>query len=113
MWADEKIMAAIRPDMRLTKDFLKRINAASVTHPDFPDEAIAALEAAGCTKARQYYENWVREYETQREIELKEVAHWYAGECRKEERERKRKERSTIERNSGAKHRFAGFPEDW
>ena len=69
-----------------------------MSDPDFPDKAIAALEAAGCSKAREYYETWVNEYESEHETMLKEVAHWYAEECRKE-RERKVRESRRIRRN--------------
>ena len=84
-------MSLISPDMRLTEDFIKKTYAASVTRPDFPDEAIAALEEAGHTEARRYYENWVQEYEEKRKIELREATHWYAQQCRKEARERERR----------------------
>ena len=42
------------------------------------------LEIMGCSKARNYYSCIVAEYEHNREEELKEVASWYAEECRKE-----------------------------
>lgn len=106
-------MNLISPDMRLTRDFLKKIYAAGVTRPDFPDEAIAKLEEAGCSRARMYFETWVTQFEAEQEAMLKEVAHLLAGEFRREAEERKRKERSAIERNRGTKHKFAGFPEDW
>ena len=67
--------------MRLSKNILKRIYGYGVTDASFPDKALAKLEAAGCSKARQYYESWVNEYETARNAELKEVAHWYRLEC--------------------------------
>lgn len=95
----EELLAGIRPDMRLTKDFIKRIYGYGVTAPDFPDKAIAALEAAGCSKARAYYESWVNEYEAAHSVELKEVAHWYRLECEKQwekmrkEGEEKRKQK--------------------
>lgn len=80
----EELLASIRPDMRLTKSFIKKIYGYGVTDASFPDKAIAALEAAGCSKARQYYESWVNEYEAAYNAELKEAAHWYAAECEKE-----------------------------
>ena len=42
------------------------------------------LEIMGCSKARNYYSCIVAEYEHSREEELKEAAHWYAEECRKQ-----------------------------
>ena len=42
------------------------------------------MEIMGCSKARNYYSCIVAEYEHNREEELKEVASWYAEECRKQ-----------------------------
>ena len=97
----ESLLALIRPDMEsIPKEFLKRIYSFELDYPGFADQAIAALEAAGCSKARQYYDDWVNEYETAHNAELKEVAHWYRLECekqwekrRKEGEERRRQEK--------------------
>ncbi len=66
----EELLASIKPDMRLTKSFIKRIYGYGVTDASFPDKAITALEAAGCSKARQYYKDWVKEYEMAYDTEL-------------------------------------------
>jgi len=58
----EELLTSIKPDMRLTKSFIKRIYGYGVTDASFPDKAIAALEAVGCSKARTYYEKKVRNY---------------------------------------------------
>lgn len=91
----EELLASIKPDMVLTKRFIKRIYGYGVTDASFPDRAIAALEAAGCSKARQYYESWVNEYEAAHNADLKEAAHWYRQEC---ERERKKGQKEGEER---------------
>ncbi len=96
----EELLASIRPGMKLTKDFLKRIYGYEISYPGFSEEAIAALEAVGCVRAREHYTSWVQEYESKRDAELKEVAHWYRLECEKQwekklkegEEKRKRKE---------------------
>lgn len=80
----ESLLALIQPDMKLTKEFLKRIYAFEIGYPGFSEEAIAALEAVGCVRAREHYTSWVKEYESKRDAELKEVAHWYRLECEKE-----------------------------
>lgn len=80
----ETLLASINSRMRLTKDFIKRIYGYSVTDTSFPDRAIAALEVVGCSKARQYYESWVNEFEAVHSAELKEAAHWYRLECERE-----------------------------
>jgi len=48
----ESLLALIQPGMKLTKEFLKRIYAFEISYPGFSEQAIAALEAAGCSKAR-------------------------------------------------------------
>ena len=68
----ESLLALIHPDMHLTKEFLKRIYSFELDYPGFADQAIAALEKAGCSRARQYYEDWVAEYEAAYEVEVKE-----------------------------------------
>ena len=105
----EELLASIKPDMVLTKRFIKRIYGYDVADASFPDRAIAALEAAGCFKARQYYESWVSEYEAAHNAELKEVAHWYRLECEKQW-EKRRKEGEGNGNTVGDWHRFKGFP---
>ncbi len=94
MPSKEELLASVQPDMRLTWDFFKRIYGYEISFPGFADEAIALLEAAGCSKARRYYEGWVNEYEIAHNAELKDIAAWYRMECEKEwkEGEEKRKQ---------------------
>ena len=80
----EELLAGISPDMKLTKNFFKRAYGYEISFPGFSEQAIAALEAAGCTKAREHYERWVNEYETARAAEMKEVGKLYRGECEKQ-----------------------------
>lgn len=80
----EALLALIQPDMKLTKEFLKRIYSFELGYPGFAEQAIAALESAGCSRARQYYGNWVAEYEAAYKAEIKPVAHWYRLECEKQ-----------------------------
>ncbi len=80
----DELLASIHPNMRLTKGTLKRIYGYGLTDATFPDKAFAALEAAGCPKARQYYCDWVKAYEAAYEAEMKPVAAWYRRECEKE-----------------------------
>ncbi len=85
------LLALIQPDMKLTKEFLKRINAFDVDYPGFSEEAITALEGIGCIRAREHYTAWMQEYESKCNVELKEVAHWYRLECERQQ-EKKQKE---------------------
>jgi hypothetical protein len=97
----EELLAGIRPGMRLTKGFIRSIYSNEISCPGFAEQAIAALEQAGCSRARQYYNDWVTEYEAAYKAEIRPVAHWYRLECEKrwkkkqEEGEEKRKQKET------------------
>ena len=105
-----EIIAAINPNMRLTKSILRDIYACGMEDAQFPEKALAALESAGCSKARQYYRDWVTQYEAEREAMLDRAAHWWHE---KEHQERERRARDSIARDRNAKYQFTGFPEDW
>lgn len=94
----EGLLASIKPDMRLTKDFFKKAYGYSVTDTSFRNRAIVALENAGCSKARRYFEEWVSEYETSHNAEMKRVAIWFRKECEKEwqGRQREGEERRNV-----------------
>ena len=96
----QELLQSIRPDMRLTKDFFKRVYGWEMDYPGFADRAVNALEAAGCSRAREYYDTWVQEYEAERDAVLKRVSVWYGEELkrRRAEKERQvRKERKEQE----------------
>lgn len=106
MPSKEELLSSINPNMRLDKNFLKKIYAYNMSDPLFADKAITALESAGCSKARKYYDDWVSEYETAHEKEMKKVAAWYAKECEKrweeklkEGEERRKQEEKTLNIN--------------
>ncbi len=98
MASREELLAGIRPGMRLTKGFIRSIYSNEISCPGFAEKAVAALEKAGCSRARQYYNDWVAEYEEAYNAEIRPVAHWYRLECekrwkkRQEEGEEKRKQ---------------------
>ena len=100
MASKAELLALIRPDMNITKEFLKQTYAFNMDYPEFSEEAIAALEAVGCVRAKEHYTAWVQEYESKRDAELKKVSHWYRLECEKQwekkqkegEQQRKQKE---------------------
>ena len=80
----QQLLDSIHSGMTLTKSFFKSVYAKEITWPGFSEEAIEALEAAGCSKARGYYNNVVSEYEKKHDEEMKEVAAWYRKECERE-----------------------------
>lgn len=91
----DELLNSIRPDMRLTKDFFRRVYGYEISYPDFAEEAISALEAAGCTRAREHYEIWVGEYESKHDAQMKEVSVWYVQES-KRQWEKRQKEGEAV-----------------
>ena len=97
----EELLASIRPDMKLTWDFFKRIYGYSLYEPEFAERALIALEAVGVRRARDYYKTWVSKYEAERDAEMKNVAVWYAQECKKQwEKRQKEGEGKRLEEMS-------------
>ena len=80
----DELLNSIRPDMRLTKDFFRRVYGYEISYPGFAERAIALLETAGCIKAGNYYEAWVNEFEATYEEGMKEVSAWYAEQCKRQ-----------------------------
>lgn len=83
MASREDLMQSIQPGAKLDKAFFLRVYGYEITWPGFAETALAALEAAGCSKAKGYYDSIVQEYEAGYQAERKEVAAWYEKECEK------------------------------
>ena len=95
----EQLLQCISPDMKLTKGFFRKIYGYELSSPGFQEQAISALEAAGCTMARVYYNDVIGEYQKGREESLKTVAAAYLKECdQKWEQKQKRGEEQRRER---------------
>lgn len=119
----KEMLASITPDTCLDDAFFRSMYCKGMDNPDFPEQAITALEAAGHSKAREQYKAWVQQYEAEYEETLKQVAHWYAKETEKfyerwvrEAQKQQRAERevkNTVTRNRKTEYQFGGFPEDW
>ena len=80
MASREELLQSIQPD----KAFFMKVYGYEISFPCFSDEAIKFLSDAGCSRAREYYNKAVSEYESRRDVELKEAAHWYRLECERE-----------------------------
>lgn len=80
---NQQFLQSIRPDMKLTKSFFRSVYCREMDAPGFADQAVAALGAAGCSHAREYYDSWVREYEAEDDAVMKRVSEWYRNELRK------------------------------
>lgn len=53
----ERLLQSISPDMKLTKGFFRKIYGYELSFLGFREQAINALDTAGCTMARAYYNN--------------------------------------------------------
>lgn len=106
-----EFLQSIRPGMKLDREFFLRAYGYEISYPGSADKVIGALEIVGCSRAREYYNRFVGEYEKKHDEELKGVAHWYAQEC--EKRWEGRVNAENVKRRNKPRHQFAGFPEDW
>lgn len=70
----KQLLGSIHPGMKLNKAFFLKIYSDSIYCPEFKDMAIKALEEAGCSRAAQYYEMVVTEYQKKHDEEMKPVA---------------------------------------
>ena len=59
MASREELLQSIRPGMKLNRAFFLKVYGYEITWPGFQDTAIKALEDAGCSKAREYYDSVV------------------------------------------------------
>lgn len=106
----EELLNSIQSNMKLTKDFFMRIYGYELTWPGFADQAITALKKAGCSRAGEYYQRFVGEYEREYDKEMQQVAEWYRKQI-----PTNRKEVSTnrAERKERREYRIDGLPQDW
>lgn len=74
MASREELLQSIKPDMKLTWDFFKKIYGYEISFPGFAEVALKALEDAGSTHSRQHYEKFVNDYEQKKQEELYPVA---------------------------------------
>ena len=84
MASREELLQSIQPGMSLTKNCFLRIYGYSVTDMEFADQALSALEVAGCSKAREYYDTIISEYEARQAESIKPVAAEYVRKLNEE-----------------------------
>lgn len=98
----ERLLQGVSPDMKLTKGFFRKIYGYDLSFPGFREQAIGALETAGCTMARAYYNDVVGEYQKAREESLKPVVAAYMKECDQkwEQKEKEGEEQRKRQKNS-------------
>ena len=84
--------------MIINRAFFLKVYGYEISYPGFAEIAIKILEDAGCSKAGEYYDSIVGEYEKRYREQIREAGAWYLGESEKawekkqKEGEEKRKE---------------------
>ena len=96
----QKLLNSIQPNMKLTKSFFMRVYGYEITWPGFAEQALTELERAGCSKAREYYQHFVNEYEQEHEKVLKSVAEWYRKEIDKKGSDKVWKRQQEVEQST-------------
>ena len=73
----EALLSSIHPNMRLFMSFFKKIYGYEITTSGFTENALYKMEKAGCSRARDYYTQFVTQYEKEQAESIKPVAEWY------------------------------------
>lgn len=112
MASREELLDSIEPSMRLDKAFFMKVYGYELTWPGFVEDALTRLEILGCSRAREYYNRFVSEYEKEHDQQMKNVAKWYREQCEDEYEDKKRKA-VYDNRNTRREYEFVGLPQDW
>lgn len=70
----QQLLDSIHSGMKLDRAFFLRIYGYEISFPGFADEAVRALEKAGCSRAGEYYAMTVAEYQERHDRELRPIA---------------------------------------
>ncbi len=107
----QQLLDSIRPGMKLDRLFFLKAYGYEISFPGFADKAVKALEDAGCSKAREYYEMVVGEYQDRKDEELRRLAREirkpWQGKCKKLQ------ERGDGNADGGEAPVSDGLPQDW
>lgn len=74
----ETLLGSLSIGMKLYKSTFKKIFAYDMTTPGFAEDMIARLEILGCSKAKEYYNSVVKEWQQEHDEMMKNVAEWYS-----------------------------------
>lgn len=91
MASKRELLDSISLDMKLNKDFFMKVYGYELTYSGFAEDVLVRLEFLGCSRAREYYNHFVSEYEKEQDRQMKNVAKWYRKKCEEEFEEKKRK----------------------
>ena len=74
----ETLLSSLSIVMKLYKSTFKKIFAYDMTTPGFAEDVITRLEILGCSKAKEYYNSVVKEWQHEHDEMMKNVAEWYS-----------------------------------
>ena len=74
----ETLLSSLSIGMKLYKSTFKKIFAYDMTTPGFAEDVITRLEILGCSKAKEYYNSVVKEWQQEHDEMMKNVAEWYS-----------------------------------
>lgn len=110
MASRKELLDSIHEGMKLDKSFFLKVYGYEITSRGFADKAIKILEDCGCSKAREYYNTTVEEYQEKRRKELKEVACYISQKLEEEWKKLTEQEEGENRNKNGDWHGFKGFP---
>lgn len=110
MASRKELLDSIHEGMKLDKSFFLKVYGYEITSRGFADKAIKILEDCGCSKAREYYNTTVEEYQEKRRKELKEVACYISQKWEEEWEKLTEQEEGENRNKNGDWHGFKGFP---
>lgn len=80
----EELLQSIHPEMKLDRAFFLKIYGYEISFPGFQETAIKSLEVAGCSRAQEYYDLVVGEYEKKSQEQIRKTGEWYLKKCNDE-----------------------------
>lgn len=99
------LLDSISLDMKLNKAFFMKVYGYELTYPGFAEDVLVRLEFLGCSRAREYYNHFVSEYEKEHDRQMKNVAKWYRKKCEEAFEEKKRKAVNELRKQQEAEQR--------
>jgi len=115
MASRRELLDSISCDMRLDKSFFMKIYGYELTWAGFAEDALTRLEFLGCSRAREYYNRFVNEYEKEHNQQMKNVAKWYKKQGENESQSRKAASecREKEKQQEAEKQKRRGLPREY
>lgn len=112
----ELLLQSIVPGMKLDKAFFLKIYGYELSYSGFSEIVIKALEDAGCSGARSYYDQILTECKREQDEKIRPVASWLREQIDREYEKivaNTRTEGGERNADGGKAKFFDGLPQDW